>query len=103
MSDGDLLGRVEGLSREAYALARAKADGGAEQGDLRNQAEAIDRELDELVPTIQAATGDEVEAIRTVWTDARSDVMWVLSDGDLPTSLRLGAYLRDRERPPSPS
>ena len=90
----DLLAEVERLSRDAYALARSKADG--ETGDIAERAAAIDHRLDDLIPVIQSAQGDAVTAIQSAWTDARADALWAMSDGTMPTSLRLGAYIRDR-------
>jgi hypothetical protein len=94
----ELLEEVEDLSRRAYELARAQADGdSAADVERREDATAIDRRLDELVPSIQCIDDPQVAAIQEAWTDARSDVMWVLSGGTLPASLRLGAYLREHD------
>jgi outer membrane murein-binding lipoprotein Lpp len=88
----NLQAEVEGVSQEAYALARAKADGAS--GELTAQARTLDARLDELLPEVRDASG----AIQAAWTDARADLTWVMADGATPTSLRLAAYIRDRPR-----
>jgi hypothetical protein len=90
----NLQAEVEGVSQDAYALARAKADGA--NGDLSAQARTLDARLDELLPEVRDARGASVGAIQAAWTDARADLTWVMADGETPTSLRLAAYIRDR-------
>jgi hypothetical protein len=95
-SDAELLEQVEAASRDAFALAQAKADGGSD--DLATRARELDHVLDELVPAIQQVHGEVASVIQHKWTDARADVLWVLSNGTVPTSLRLGSYLRERHQ-----
>ena len=94
--EAELLEQVEAASRDAFELARAKADGGGD--DLSDRARRLDQVLDDLVPAIQGVDGDAAAVMQEKWTDARADVLWVLSDGTMPTSLRLGSYLREQRR-----
>jgi hypothetical protein len=81
------------LSAAAFELAQEAAASQAKQNERARRAREINDFLNELVPYIQNAPLEEQEGLRTAWTDARLDVGYVLSGGELPTSTRLFHYL----------
>lgn len=93
----DLKTAVHELNRAAYELAKQSASGEGDRDEMKRQAREMDGFLDELVPRIQAAPLDDQQPLKDAWTDARQDVSYVLSDGQLPTSLRLFHYLEGQK------
>ena len=93
-ADDDLDQRMTRLSDDAYRLAIAEADGTGERDARHERARAVDRELDELAAAIRAAAATSAIDLRELWTDARLDVAFVLTDGRAPKSLRLAAHTR---------
>jgi hypothetical protein len=79
------------LSGEAFALARRAFD----SGDLQRfveEARAVNARLDALLAAAQAAEATDPGVMRA-WSDARLDVGYVLSGGQLSTSTRLAGHL----------
>jgi hypothetical protein len=77
------------LSQEAFALAKEAADRGHPE-DLQEKARAINARLDELLAVAQSAADP---GVARAWSDARLDVAYVLSKGELSMSPRLAAHL----------
>jgi hypothetical protein len=77
------------LSQEAFTLAKEAADRGHPE-ELQEKAGAINVRLDELLPVAQSATDP---GVARAWSDARLDVAYVLSRGELSVSPRLAAHL----------
>jgi hypothetical protein len=83
------------ISAEAFALATAAIDSGDfETGKAR--ARELDARLDETWPRIDRGTEPAKSALAKDWTDARMDIGYLLSHGELPTSTRLFHALNDR-------
>lgn len=82
------------LRAKAFAMALVateRGDFGAHAADAR----ALDERLSALRPRIEAAGPDEQPAHEQTWSDARLDLGYVLSAGELPTSNRLSNYFED--------
>jgi hypothetical protein len=78
-------------SEEAFALAR-RAVGGGDPASLAEAARAVNARLDALLPAAQAAEATDPGVMRA-WSDARLDVGYVLSGGQLSPSTRLAAHI----------
>lgn len=63
--------------------------------ERERKARDIDRQLDNLLPQIQASPANEQAILIKVWNDARLDTSYILSGGTMPTSTRLSNYLED--------
>ena len=85
---------VQELSQRAYSLAQEAASAAGESEGRKELAREMNGYLDELVPLIQAAPPQDQQMLQSAWTDARQDLLYVLSSGKMPTSLRLHHYLR---------
>ena len=95
MEDSDLNQTVYGLSNEAFELARAAAESGDyAAGEAR--AQELNDQLTGLWPRVEDAPAEEQAELSRVWSDARLDVGYVLSGGELPTSTRLHQVVQDR-------
>lgn len=95
MDDGDLNQTVNELSNEAFELARAAAESGDyAAGEAR--ARELNDQLTDVWPSVEGAPAEEHDELSRVWSDARLDVGYVLSGGELPTSTRLHQVVRDR-------
>jgi hypothetical protein len=79
------------VSAEAFAIAR-RAVGGGDPAPLGEAARAVNARLDALLPAAQAAEPADPGVMRA-WSDARLDVGWVLSGGQLSPSTRLAAHI----------
>ncbi len=91
MSD-DVDSEVYRLSARAFALAKEAASGG--RSLLEEDARRIDERLDELWEQLQAAPSSDPGVTRA-WSDARLDVGYVLSGGELSPSPRLAQHLAE--------
>src|SRR5215217_3612627 len=84
------------LSAAAFAMAQVATERGdfaAHEADAR----ALNDRLEEFRPRIEAAPATEQPALEQVWTDARLDLGYVLSAGELPTSTRMHHFLQGGE------
>jgi hypothetical protein len=88
---------VAKASREAFELAQKAIESG-HMIEFADQARAINQRLDELLPGVQAAPAEDQPTLNHNWSDARLDVGYVLSNGQLPSSTRLYYYLEDRKK-----
>src|SRR5262249_32967094 len=79
------------VSSEAFALACRAVDSG-ETAPLVEAARAVNARLEALLAGAQAAEAADRGVMRA-WSDARLDVGYVLSGGQLSTSTRLAAYV----------
>jgi hypothetical protein len=93
----DLRQSVEELNRAAFDLARQAAADPDSFSELEPRARQMNRFLDELVPLIQAAAPTDQPSLQAQWTEARQDVLYLLSSGRGPTSLRLYHFLQSRK------
>src|SRR5688572_15962397 len=93
-TNDDLSLEVAKLSAAAYAMAQIAT----ERGDFAAHeaaARALDERLTALWPRIETADPAEQPALEQSWTDARLDLGYVLSAGELPMSTRLNTYFQD--------
>jgi hypothetical protein len=87
----DLARQVTQLSDEIFGLAK---DAAREKGDREarhERATAINGQLRELLPTVEALPDSQRAELGRSLADAQVDVMYVLSDGRAPASLRLNS------------
>lgn len=91
----NLRSTVHQLSNEAFSLAKQAAQGTDDAQERERKARDIDRQLDNLLPQIQASPANEQAILIQVWNDARLDTSYILSGGTMPTSTRLSNYLED--------
>jgi len=81
------------LSNEAFTLAQEAASGGGDKEAREAKARELNARLDELWPQIQAGPATYDPGLNSAWSDARLDLGYVLSNGELSTSTRLFYYL----------
>jgi hypothetical protein len=81
-------------SSEAFSLAQAYVTG---QGrlDLESRAQQLNGLLDHLWDSLEHQPSDD-PGVSRAWSDARLDLGYVLSHGELPTSPRLYQYINER-------
>jgi hypothetical protein len=75
------------LSLRAFRCAKAFAAGN------EDEATATARQMESEVATMTAALGEPSASINRALADAKLDLAWVLSGGQLPTSIRLHRHL----------
>jgi hypothetical protein len=85
---------ISRLSAESFKLAQEAARGKRSWIDLEKRASEINTRLEEIWPEIEDADSGQSVLLRQAWTDARLDVGYVLSGGELATSIRLHHYLQ---------
>jgi hypothetical protein len=86
---------ISKLSADAFQLAIAAV----ESGDFAAQeakARELNKRLDDAWPRIDLSPEPAKSALSKDWTDARLDLGYVLSKGELSTSTRLYYALKDR-------
>ncbi len=83
------------LSNQAFELAQEFATAKGDKANLKKKAEEIDKQLEEMQPLIQHTPPSEQPTVNMKWADARLDVGYILTDGDLSTSTRLFYFLED--------
>ncbi len=86
------------LSNEAFNIAQRFASGLGDQAELNERAKEINSQLDGLWPLIQLYPAGEQADISQSWSDARLDVDYVLSNGELSTSTRLYHFLQNLKK-----
>jgi len=84
------------LSNEAFELAQHEVAMQGDRNDREQRAKAIDQRLDALWPKLQEATAFD-PGLTQAWSDARLDLLYVLSSGTLSTSTRLFQFLEERK------
>ena len=94
----NLVLKVNQTSSQAFLLAQNAFQNGHGSPELMAQAQQLNNQLDEFWPQIQASAVDLQPELSRVWSDARLDVGYVLSQGELSTSTRLYHYLQDHKR-----
>lgn len=91
----DLGRHVSKLSYKAFELAKQAASGKGDKAQLMEQAGELNNHLEEVFNQIQSAPTNEQARLNSAWSDARLDVGYVMSGGELSTSTRLYYYLED--------
>ncbi len=91
----DLVHLVRKLSDAAFELAQQAYAGKGEEAAREAKAQEMNSFLNELVPLIQQSPTDDQATLEQTWTDARLDVGYVLSKGELSTSTRLHHYINN--------
>jgi len=93
--DTGLSREIQRFSMQALELAKAVVDGSATEAD-RQEA----RELAEQLPLLAAKSRELSEAYRAgaakTLADARLDLAFVAADGKLPSSTRIGWYIKEK-------
>jgi|tagenome__1003787_1003787.scaffolds.fasta_scaffold20846818_2 hypothetical protein len=94
ISGADLGREIDAIREEALEAGVAVAEaGGAADPARERRARELDERLEELWPAVDASPGEERRELVREWTDARMDLLFVLSGGTAPASLRLGHRL----------
>lgn len=93
-NENDLRLMVHRASNKAFSLAQQFAAGAADLSRIQAKARELNRQLDELWPLIQQSTANEQVDLSQAWSDARLDLGYILSGGQLSTSTRLYYYLQ---------
>lgn len=86
---------VQHLSLRSFDLAKAVAGTGSSTHNQRESARHLDGELSNIWPAVDALPLDQRAEASAAWTDARLDLDYILSAGQLPTSTRLFHYLQE--------
>ena len=88
--------QVAKVSQQAFQLAVAAATGdfASYQAEMRR----INEQLDILQPSFATVPESSRAETITAWTDARLEVGFVLSSGELPMSMRLFYHLEAQKR-----
>jgi len=95
MTNDSLRQSVLTASREAFELARRAAESG-DFAARAEQARQLNDRLTELWPQIESAPTDAQAELTRAWSDARLDLGYVLSHGELDTSTRLYQVIREQ-------
>lgn len=93
----DLVLLVNQVSAQAFQLACQAFETGHESDDLIAQARRINDHLDDLWQVIQQAPQSDQPELSRAWSDARLDVGYVLSKGELSTSTRLFYFIQNQK------
>jgi hypothetical protein len=86
--------QVYTTSSEAFSLAQAFVTGQG-QMELESRAQQLNELLDRQWASLEDQPSDDPGVTRA-WSDARLDVGYVLSQGELPTSPRLNQFINER-------
>jgi hypothetical protein len=94
-TDAELSREIQRFSMQALELAKAVVDGAATEDDKQKA-----RELAERLPGLAAKSRELSEAYRPgaakTLADARLDLAFVAADGKLPSSTRIGWYIKEK-------
>jgi hypothetical protein len=92
-------------SNQAFELVKRAAANAADIEALKDEARSLNERLDELWRRIEASPPSD-PGVNRAWSDARLELMHLLSDGEVPTSARHAAFLEATgggEADPSPT
>ena len=92
-----LMETVERLRADALDLGRRSAGAASQASALKKQAEALDKELRDLLPKVTADRSPDAHEMASLHADASVDLMFVMSGGAAPASLRLQHAIEDAE------
>jgi hypothetical protein len=95
--------QIGSLSDEAFALARESARHGAALEGLHMQALDLHNRLQEARQLVEAAPENERPFLNQLLSEGVLDIMYVVSAGKAPSSLRLYHYLADQAGGDRPS
>jgi hypothetical protein len=95
MNFDELKESVNSSSAEAFALARDAAESGDFDKD-QDRAKVLNDQLTEFWEQIESLAADQQAELTQAWSDARLDIGYLLSRGELDTSTRLYQIVRDR-------
>jgi len=96
MADESVGLNVYRLSNKVFGLAQQAAGaGGAERDEIERQAREFNSQLDALWTQLEATPSSD-PGVGRAWSDARLEVGWILSKGELAPSPRLAGFLASR-------
>lgn len=100
--DAEVNREIHRFSMQALALAKTVVDGTVTDDD-----QATARALAERLPALAAKSRELADAYRVgaakALADARLDLAYVAAGGGIPSSLRLGWYIKERDEAQDPS
>jgi hypothetical protein len=97
MSENDLPRATYRLSNEVFALAQQAVDGTGEKAQREVKAREMNAWLDEHFAAIREASVRD-PGLMKAWSDARLELGYILSGGELATSARLSQYIASRKQ-----
>ena len=95
LTPDDVRSSVQRLSAQSFESAKAVAAAGGSTESQRETARHLDGELANLWPAVDALPPNQRAEVSAAWTDARLDLDYILSAGQLPTSTRMYHYLQE--------
>ena len=94
----NLILEINQISGQAYQLAQQAFKSGHGSPELMKEAQKLNDQLDVFWSQIQESAADLQPELSRTWSDARLDVGYVLSQGELSTSTRLHYYIQNYKR-----
>lgn len=95
-NDDELRLEIQRFSMQALALAKRVVDGSAEPDD-QETATSMQAQLPVLAGRSKSLDEADRAAMNGALADARLDLQFVLAGGGIPSSIRLGQYMNERE------
>ena len=97
--DADLNRDIQRFSMQALELAKAVVDGAA-GGDAAEKAKELSGQLPEFAATARELAPAYREGAMKALSEARLDLAYVAANGGIPSSIRLGWYIKDKGEEP---
>lgn len=86
---------VHRFSNEAFELARSFAQDDGSRDESKDRARQMQERLADVVALARTCSAERQADLNRVLADARLDLSYVLSDGTMPTSIRLARAIAD--------
>lgn len=99
LADSDVNLEIQRFSNHALALAKTVVDGSSAESDRATAREMADR-LPELAAKAQSLSDAYRAAAMKALGDARLDLAFVAAGGGIPSSIRLGWYIKEQSESP---
>jgi len=96
VGENDLAHTTYRLSNEVFALAQQAVDGSGDKTERELKARELNAWLDQQFPAIRQASVRD-PGLMKAWSDARLELSYILSGGELSTSSRLAQYIAERK------
>ena len=97
--DADLNRDIQRFSMKALELAKAVVDGGAGKDDAQ-EAKGLAAQLPEFAAAARDLAPAYREGAMKALSEARLDLAYVAANGGIPSSIRLGWYIKDKGEEP---
>lgn len=97
--DADLNRDIQRFSMKALELAKAVVDGAATADDAE-KAKELSAKLPEFAASARELAPAYRESAMKALSEARLDLAYVAANGGIPSSIRLGWYIKDKGEEP---